>query len=163
MTAKATTIRSKLLQNQEEVELLKVFCVCRRYTEFGYSFHWVIPNTHTHTHHPWQAACGEAAQGCHIILNIHQLSRDIILAPHLHTTPTEWQTREGGSEKGERFLLPSTAVASLTWLPLTPLAPPFAPSISLSLPSNLPKLDHHCRQRVWRQCVRALLRCNHIF
>lgn len=94
-------------------------------------------HTHTHTqrHHPWQAACGEAAQGCHIILNIHQLSRDIILAPHLHTVQTEWQTRgrEGERERASPPLLHCISYMA-AFHPSTPL---FAPSISLSLPSNL--------------------------
>lgn len=97
---------------------------------FSLSETLTLPFCHTHT--PWQAACGEAAQGCCIILNIHQLSRDIILAPHLHTAPTEWQTRES-----ERSLPLLSFVAVLTWLPFTPLLPTFPPSISLCLPPNL--------------------------
>lgn len=114
---------------------------------FEYSFHWVIHTnyhipkyTHTHTHHPWQAACSEAAQGCHIILNIHQLSRDIILAPHLHTAPTEWQTRDRARQERKRalehsFLLSFRYISYMA--AFYPSAYLFAPSISLSIPSNL--------------------------
>lgn len=113
-----------------------VIRICMVFTDW-HTQTTTFPKTHAHTqrHHPWQAACGEAAQGCHIILNIHQLSRDIILAPHLHTVQTEWQTRgrEGERERASPPLLHCISYMA-AFHPSTPL---FAPSISLSLPSNL--------------------------